>query len=67
MSRREDEPTAEVVDARLRACAALSVDFVGRGGSRVEMTAEAITQRLMEASEVSALCFALASISATCR
>jgi len=57
VSRRDD---AAMIDARLRECSRLSATYQPRPA--VDMSSEAITARLQEASELSELCFALSEL-----
>ena len=57
MSRRDD---AAIIDARLRECSRWSATNQPRPA--IDMSSEAITARLQEASDLSELCFALSEL-----
>lgn len=61
------EQGQDIVDARLRECAELSAAAAAAATgelarSAIDMSPEAVTDRIIELAEISALCFELASL-----
>jgi hypothetical protein len=57
---RSDHPSTEEIDARLRECSRASEGYYGVPA--ISMSREAITERLIELAELSALCFELGTL-----